>query len=165
MYKNICKDFTLGREKLTCWADLWHHIPVLRNLVLSTYTDLGEYKLYQILKNPQLRLKPHILPFAFENSVQFSLQGWHLKSGNFKAIATIMFITRLCLTNECDCSDLLSFSQMLSFSPPVPLIKDVTHISLHKTGNESATIDLCDFLQMLRHHWVVTWSTNSFKAA
>lgn len=76
-----------------------------------------------------------------------------------------MFITRLCLTNEYDCSDLLSFSQMLSFSPPVPLIKDVTHVSLYKTGNESATIDLWDSLQMLRHHWVVTWATNCFKAA
>lgn len=63
-----------------------------------------------------------------------------------------MFITRLCLTNEYDCSDLLSFSQRLSFSPPVPLIKDVTHVSLYKTGNESATIDLRDSLQMLRHH-------------
>lgn len=165
LYKNIRKDFTSGREKITCWTDLWHHIPLLRNLVLGTSAELGKYKFYQILKYPQLRLKSHILLFAFENSVQFSLQERYFKSGIFKAITTIMFSTRLCLTNECDCSDLLSFSQMPSFSPPVPLIKDVMHISLHKTGNESATIDLCDFLQMLRHHWVVTWAANCFKAA
>lgn len=161
---NTRKDFTSGRKKLTCWTDLWHRILLLRNIVLSTSTELGSYKLYQILKNPWFRLKSHILPFAFESSVQFSLQERYFKSGNFKAIITIMFITRLCLTNEYDCSDLLSFFQMLSFSPPVPLIKDVTHVALYKTGNESATIGLCDFLQMLRHRWVVTWATNCFKA-
>lgn len=83
---------------------------LLGNVVLDASIELGKYEFYQILKNSQLRLKPRILPFASENSVQFASQVRYFKSGKFKAIITIMYVTRLCLTNEYDCSDLLRVS-------------------------------------------------------
>lgn len=77
-----------------------------------------------------------------------------------------MYVTRLWLINQVWLQwPPQSFSWILSFSLLAPLIKDVTHISLHKTRNESAAIDIYDSLQMLCHHWVVTWTTNWFKAA
>lgn len=110
LYKNIGKEFTSGRKQLTCWTDPWHRVPLLGNIVLGTTTELGKYTCYQILKNPQLRLKSQILPFASENSIQFASQIRYFKPGKFKAIITIIHVIRLCLTNEYDCSDLLRVS-------------------------------------------------------
>lgn len=85
-----------------------------------------------------------------------------------KAVVRTVHITRFCLTNQIWLQwPPHSFSQILSFSTSSTINQksDACKKSLHRTGYESASIDIFDSLQMLCHHWVVTWTTKRFKAA